>query len=198
MSFICDCLKLPKMEKLQPISCAKLTMSNGEEYTIKVDDLIGVQFIRDDKRIFVRRGRVKDIVIVNRKAITTCEDNVSRLILDCSEQYSIKIIEIKFSDIIKIAGIDYEFEDYSDRITELEPNYIECNRIPTRQNGMYTKEEMHDKITKPNREDVVGMDPNTGVFNDLLSESSTESETTNKETITSGYCVQQRGFPITR
>lgn len=171
MSCMCNNLKLPIMNKYELIRCIKMYMNNGEEYTIKVGDLVGIQFVKDDKRILVRRGRIKDIVIYNRRTLTTSNDNLSHIILDCSEQFTIKILEIKLTDIIKIGGIDDEFEDYSDRIKQLDPNFIVDEytgcKIPVRQNGMYTEEEMVKKITKPDKEDVVKMNPETGVFDDL-------------------------------
>lgn len=133
-------LKLPKAVKLDMVKCVKISMNNEEEYTVKVDDLVGIQFVKDDQRILVRRGRIKDLVVINTKQLSTKEDNVSRIILDCSEQFSVKILEIKFSDIIKIGGIDDDFEDYNDRITELKPDHMkECEngvKIPVREHGM--------------------------------------------------------------
>ena len=164
----CICRKLPIMTDCQLIKCVKISMNNGEEYTIKTDDLVGIQFIRHDERILVRRGRIKDIVVVNKRNLSNCNnDNVSRIILDCSEQFTVKTLEIKLKDIIKIGGIDDVFEDYNDRITHLKPNFIEGNRIPTRYHGMITEEELERKITKPDRDYVVKMNPDTGVFDDL-------------------------------
>lgn len=164
----CICRKLPIMTDCQLIKCVKISMNNGEEYTVKTDDLVGIQFVKHDERILVRRGRIKDIVVVNKRHLSNCNnDNVSRIILDCSEQFTVKTLEIKLKDIIKIGGIDDTFEDYSDRITHLKPNFMEGNRIPTRQHGMITEEELERKITKPDRDDVVKMDPESGVFDDL-------------------------------
>ena len=134
-------LKLPKTTNLEMIRCVKITMNNEETYIVKVDDLVGIQFVKDDKQILVRRGRIKELVVVNERELCTKTDNVSRIILDCSEQFTVKIIEIKFSDIIKIGNIDDEFEDYSDRITNLEPNFIEGCEYPVREHGLVTKEE---------------------------------------------------------
>ena len=138
-----DHLKLPKAVDLDMVKCVKITMSNEETYTLKVDDLVGIQFVKDDKRILVRRGRIKDLVVINKRELSTKEDNVSRIILDCSEQFSVKILEIKFSEVIKIGGIDDEFEDYSDRITELKPDHMEefedGVKIPVREHGMDSK-----------------------------------------------------------
>ena len=167
MSHICNQLKLPFMTECKLIKCVKISMSNGEEYTIKNNDLVGIQFVRNDERIFVRKGRIHDIIIVDKRSLSSHIDNVSRIILDCSEQFTVKTIEIKFKDIIKIGGIDDEFEDYSDRITHLKPNFIEGNKIPTREHGMTTEKELENKIIKPNRKDVVKMDPKTGIFDDL-------------------------------
>ena len=200
MSYFCDLHKLPKLNKYELLTCIKLSMDNGEEYTIKTNDLIGIQFVKDDKRILVRRGRVKDIVVVNRRKLSTIDDNVSHIILDCSEQFSIKIIEIKFKDIIKIGGIDDEFEDYNDRITDLEPNFIDGCRIPTRENGMYTKEEMINKITKPNRDDVVKMD-SSGQFNDLYDMNQNRpdiDELRESKSCNSSCKITSRGFKLTR
>ena len=137
--------KLPKVVNLDMVKCVKITMSNDEEYTLKVDDLVAIQFIKDDKRILVRRGRVKDLVVISSRELSCKEDNVSRIILDCSEQFTVKILEIKFSEVIKIGNIDDEFEDYSDRITELKPDHMkECEHgthIPVREHGMCTKGE---------------------------------------------------------
>lgn len=167
MNCICNHLKLPKMNKYELVKCVKISMDNGENYTIKIGDIVGIQFLKNDKQILLRKGRVKDIVIVNRRTLCTTTDNVSHIILDCSEQFSIKIIEIKLKDIIKIGNVDDVFEDYSDRITELEPNFIEGDKLPVRQHGLVTKEEIVKKITKPDKEDVVKMDPSTGEFDDL-------------------------------
>lgn len=138
-----DNLKLPKAINLDMIRCVKITMNNGDTYTLKVDDLIAVQFVKDDNQILVRRGRVKDLVVINKRELSTKMDNVSHIILDCSEQFTVKLIEIKFSDIIKIGKIDDEFDDYSDRITELHPDHMkECEhgvKIPIREHGMETK-----------------------------------------------------------
>lgn len=133
-------LKLPKAVNLDMVKCVKITMSNEETYNVKVDDLVAIQFVKDDKRILVRRGRIKDLVVVNCRELSTKSDNVSRIILDCSEQFTVKILEIKFSDIIKIGGIDDEFEDYSDRITELIPDhmrgYEDGIKTPVREHGI--------------------------------------------------------------
>ena len=140
-------LKLPKEVDIDMVKCVKITMNNEETYTVKVDDLVAIQFVKNDQQILVRRGRVKDLVVVNQRELCTKTDNVSRIILDCSEQFTVKILEIKFTDVIKIGGIDDEFEDYSDRITQLEPGHIhECEHgahIPPRDHGMHTKEECH-------------------------------------------------------
>lgn len=174
MSCVCNHLKLPIMTDCKLIKCVKISMNNGEEYTIKTDDLVGIQFVRHDERILVRRGRIKDIVVVNKRHLSDCKnDNLSRIILDCSEQFTVKTIEIKLKDIIKIGDIDDTFEDYSDRITHLKPNFMEGNRIPTRYHGMITEEELEKKITKPDMDDVVKMDPDTGVFDDLYTLPST-------------------------
>lgn len=179
----CICRKLPIMTDCQLIKCVKISMNNGEEYTVKTDDLVGIQFIKHDERILVRRGRIKDIVVINKRHLSNCNnDNVSRIILDCSEQFTVKTIEIKLKDIIKIGRIDDVFEDYSDRITHLKPNFIEGNRIPTREHGMITEEELEKKITKPDRDDVVKMDPETGVFDDLVA-SPSDIEIDNKEEV---------------
>lgn len=166
MSCVNRC-KLPKVNKFELVKCIKITMDNGEQYTIKTNDLVAVQFVKNDKTILVRRGRIKEIVTYARKALSTHDDCVSHIILDCSAQFSIQILEIKIKDIIKIGGIDDEFDDYSDRIKQLEPNYIEGNRVPTREHGMLTKEEMIKKVTKPNKDNVVKMNSDTGEFDDL-------------------------------
>lgn len=184
MSCVCNHLKLPTMTDCKLIKCVKISMSNGEEYTIKTDDLVGIQFVRHDERILVRRGRIKDIVVFNRRHLSNCNnDNSSHIILDCSEQFTVKTLEIKLKDIIKIGGIDDVFEDYSDRITHLKPNFMEGNRIPTRYHGMITEEELERKITKPDRDDVVKMDPDTGVFDDLYT-LPPSTENTNNEKVT--------------
>lgn len=184
MSCVCNHLKLPVMTDCKLIKCVKISMSNGEEYTIKTDDLVGIQFVRHDERILVRRGRIKDIVVVNKRHLSDCKnDNSSHIILDCSEQFTVKTLEIKLKDIIKIGSIDDAFEDYSDRITHLKPNFMEGNRIPTRYHGMITEEELERKITKPDRDDVVKMDPDTGVFDDLYT-LPPSTENTNNETVT--------------
>lgn len=138
-------LKLPKAVDLDMVKCVKITMNNEETYTVKVDDLVGIQFVKNDQQILVRRGRIKDLVVVNQRELSTKSDNVSRIILDCSEQFTVKILEIKFTDVIKIGGIDDEFEDYSDRITELKPDHThECEHgthIPPREHGFHTHPE---------------------------------------------------------
>lgn len=217
MSFICNCLKLPKMSKYEMIKCIKISMDNGEDYTIKTNDLVGIQFLKNDKQILVRRGRIKDIVIVNRRTLSTCDDNVSHIILDCSQQFSIKIIEIKLKDIIKIGGIDDEFPDYNNRIKELESNYLKdgscSSQVPTRQGGMITAEEMQKKLSKPNRSNVCKMNQDTGEFNDLydmnlnrpyldelrahevIEEDNIESNTEQKP---EKRKITSRGFPLMR
>ena len=147
-------LKLPKAVDLDMVKCVKITMSNEEVYTVKVDDLVGIQFVKNDQQILVRRGRIKDIVVVNQRELSTKTDNVSRIILDCSEQFTVNILEIKFTDVIKIGGIDDEFEDYSDRITELNPGHIkDCKEngceIPVREHGMHTQKEHCEMHHKP-------------------------------------------------
>ena len=146
-----DHLKLPKPIKLDMLRCVKIDMNNEESYIIKEGDLVGIQFIKDDKLILVRKGRIKDIVVINERCVTNggkSEGGIthaSHIVLDCSEQFSVKIIEIKFTDIIKIGGIDDKFDDYTDRITELKPNCIEDNKFPVREHGLVTKEEIKDK-----------------------------------------------------
>ena len=145
-------LKLPKAVKLDMIRCVKIEMSNEESYTIKEGDLVAIQFVKDDSKILFLRGRIKDIVVINERATTDgCKTNgipnVSHIVLDCSEQFTVKLVEIRFVDIIKIGGIDDEFEDYSDRITELEPNYIHGCNLPVRESGLVTKHEA--KCKKP-------------------------------------------------
>ena len=110
----CICKKLPVMTDCKLIKCIKISMNNGEEYIVKTDDLVAIQFIRNDERIFVRKGRIHDIVLVDKRSLSSRVDNVSRIILDCSEQFTIKTIEIKLKDIIKIGGLDDEFDDYDD------------------------------------------------------------------------------------
>lgn len=173
--------KLPTVTGFSMIQCVRISLSNGEVYTLKINDLVGIQFVKNNERIFVRKGRVKDIVIVNKRNFSTLDDNASHIILDCSEQYTIKLVEIKIKDIIKVGRIEDEFDDYDDRITELDPNFIEGDlHIPTREHGMYTEEEMMNKITKPEREDVVKMDPKTGEFKDLATSNQNSS---NKRTM---------------
>lgn len=142
MSCICNNKKLPTVTDCKLITCVKISMSNGEEYTLKTDDLVAIQFVRCDEKIIVRRGRVKEIIIVNKRQLSCGNDNVSRIILDCSEQFTVKIIEIKLNDIIKIGKIDDEFEDYNDRITELQPNFMTENTIPARDHGMITEQDL--------------------------------------------------------
>ena len=149
-----ECLKLPKAVKLDMVRCVKIEMSNEESYTIKEGDLVGIQFVKDDTKILVRKGRVKDIIVINDKATTDGAKtngipNVSHIVLDCSEQFTVKLVEIRFVDIIKVGGIDDEFEDYNDRITELEPNFIEGDNCPVREGGLVTKQEAK-KNKRPN------------------------------------------------
>lgn len=159
--------RLPSVKYTEPIKCFRIYMDNGEDYTIKTNDMVAIQFVKDNKRILVRRGRIKDFFVVNKRQLSKSFDDVSHIVLDCSEQFSIKIIDIRFCDIIKIGGIDDEFDDYSDRLTTIEPNYIDGDKLPVRKGGLVTEEEVREKITKPNRKDVVKMDPDTGRFDDL-------------------------------
>ena len=142
--------KLPKAKDITPIRCVKISMNNEKEYVIKEGDVVGVQFIKDNL-ILIRKGRIKDIVVINSRQLSAPTDNVSHIILDCSEQFTVKLIEIKFTDIIAIGGIDDEFEDYDNRIKHLEPNHIEGNSIPTRQGGMHTKSDCVSKRGIPLR-----------------------------------------------
>jgi len=169
-----DHLKLPKAVKLDMITCVKVDMSNEESYTVKEGDLVAIQFIKDDRQILVRRGRVKDLVVINDRAITNggkteCGiPHVSHIILDCSEQFSINVIEIKIKDVIKIADINYDFNDYTERVTSLEKNYIDGNKIPVRQGGMITKEEAKKRVTKLDKDNVIKSDnEDDGKFDDL-------------------------------
>lgn len=174
MSFNC-CFpnrgRLPIINNYDILKSIRINMSNGESYTVTVGDIVKVQFIKDDKQILIREGRIKDINIVNRRCLSTANDNVSYITLDASQQFSIKLIDIKLKDIIKIGDITDRFIDYSDVTTELEPNYIEGRedgmKIPTRHDGMVTKEEYINKITKPGKENVVKMDSSSGQFDDL-------------------------------
>ena len=113
-------VSLPKATNLELVRCVKMTMDNGTTYTIKVDDLVAVQFVKNDNQILVRRGRIKDLVVVNSRELSCKTDNVSRIILDCSEQFTVKIVEIKFSSVIAIGNIDDSFDEYTDRVTELD------------------------------------------------------------------------------
>lgn len=196
----CHHKPLPYVKCTELVKCIRLTMDNGKSYTVKIDDMVGIQFIKDDKRILVRRGRIKDIFIVNRRELTTNEDNVSHIVLDCSEQFSVKIIDIKLKDIIDIKGYDDEFTDYSDRIENLEPNYIEGDRLPIRQDGLVTEEEAMNKIAKPNRDDVVKMDPDTGRFDDLYEMNQNRPDLGSlripKETIDDDKKITPRGVAI--
>ena len=149
-------ISLPRVTNLEPVKCVKVYMSDEKEFLIKENDIIAVQFIRDDGRIVVRKGRVKDVIAVNQRELSTPKDNVSRIILDCSEQFSVKVIEIKFKNIIAVGNIDDEFTDYSDRIEKLEPNFMEGNRIPIRHHGM------HSKDCKCNKSSSNGL-PNKGI-----------------------------------
>ena len=137
--------KLPKTVNLEIVRCVKMTMDDGTEYTVKIDDLVGIQFIKNDNQILVRKGRVKDLVVINSRELSTRSDNVSKIILDCSEQFSVKIVEIKFSDVIKIGKIDDEFNDYNDRITELDPSHLEESsdvaEIPVKDQYLHNEDE---------------------------------------------------------
>ena len=114
--------KLPKMVHVEPVLACTIHMDNGESYSFKKGDIVAIQYVNEREHIVVRKGRVKDIVIVNTRNIHTVCDNVSRINLDCSEQFSVHMIEIKFKDIIKVGGVDEEFDDYDDRKTEIEPS----------------------------------------------------------------------------
>ena len=165
------CPKLPHVEDIKMVKCANITMSDGKNFMIKENDLVGIQFIRPDNQIIVRRGRIKDFKIVNKRELSNKVDNLSHIILDCSEQFSVKILEIKLKDIIAIGSIETEFEDYSDRITQLAPNVIEGNiNIPVREGGMVTKKEHFEKLENKKNPPatVVEMNEN-GTFKDLNS-----------------------------
>ena len=71
MNCMCDKRKLPNFVDCEPLKCAKILMSNDEEYIVKIDDLVAIQFIKNDEKILVRRGRIKDIIIVNIYAPNT-------------------------------------------------------------------------------------------------------------------------------
>ena len=199
MNCMCDKRKLPNFVDCEPLKCAKILMSNDEEYIVKIDDLVAIQFIKNDEKILVRRGRIKDIIIVNKKQLSKyVSDNVSRIILDCSEQFTVKIIDIRLSDIIKIGGIDDEFDDYSDRETYIEPNFMKDNGfdgaiIPVREHGMITETEYNNKITKPHMDDVVKMNPDTGRFDDIakVNDNATSVPETKKS-------ITTKGFPLMR
>ena len=136
------CPKLPGVKDINMVKCANIIMTDGKEFLIKENDLVGIQFIRNDNTIVLRKGRIKDFKVVNQRELSNKIDNLSHIILDCSEQFSVKILEIKFKDIIKIDTIDAVFEDYEDRITELTQNFIEGDlKVPVREGGMVTKEE---------------------------------------------------------
>ena len=207
----CDRRKLPIINNYDLIRCIRINMSNGEQYTVKTGDLVGIQFIKNDKQILLRKGRIKEINVVNKRCLSTETDNVSCIILDASEQFSIKLIEIKLKDIIKIGAITDEFPDYSDRITELEPNFVEeCKngvKIPTRHDGMITKEELQNKITKPGRDNVAKMNPCTGEFDDLYTMNQNrpdidylrvEQEEPEEKPKDEPLRVTKRGFRLTR
>ena len=187
----CNCNKLPFVNKYNLLRCIEINMSNGEQYVVKQNDLVGIQFTRGDK-ILVRKGRVKDIVLINRRGISTVDDNVSNIVLDCSEQFTVKTIEIRLKDIIKIGNIEDHFDDYNNRITELDPNFIEDTedgtRIPVRDFGMYTEEDWRNKITKPDKEDVVKVNPSKGRFEDIPAQ----------KTVSQKSPSTFRGFPLMR
>ena len=142
--------RLPRATDLKMLKCVKITMNNGKEYIVREDDIVAIQFVRHDGQIIIRKGRIKDLVVINQRELSTPKDNASRIILDCSEQFSVKVREIKFKDIIDMGGIDHKFEDYSDR-EDIEHNHMEGNKIPIRHGGMCTEEECkcHDKPKLP-------------------------------------------------
>lgn len=154
--------RLPKMVSVLPILACEIRMDNGESYSVKEGDIVAIQYINEREQIVVRKGRVKDIVIVNRRDIHTVCDNVSRINLDCSEQFSVHMIEIKFKDIIKIGNIDDEFDDYEDRITELEPSTIETTgssevKTPVAQKDIIPNVSIPEKKNVQPKGNVVGM-----------------------------------------
>lgn len=177
------CPKLPFVSDIKMIKCANLIMSDGTNFSIKENDLIAVQFIRPDDKIIIRKGRLKDFKIINNRDINNKIDNLSHIILDCSEQFSVKIIEIKIKDIIDIGTFEKEFKDYSERIDHLAPNTLDGNlKVPVREGGMVTKEEqLNSKKEIPN--ETVEMNED-GTFKDL---------TNKKKKAPRGY-----GFVITR
>lgn len=130
-----SCPKLPHVDDIKMLKCISVTISDGRTIVLKQDDVVGIQFICGNN-ILVRRGRIKDFKIVNNRDLLCKTDNLSHIVLDCSEQFSVKIIEIKFKDIVDIRD-DENFTSYEDRITELSPGCIHGNvHIPVRERGM--------------------------------------------------------------
>ena len=120
---------LPRITEVENIKSFKLFF-NDKEYCFKItqDDLISVQYINERDQIVVRRGRIKDIVAIAERG-TNYGDN-SRIILDCSEQYTVKIIEVKINSIIEMGDIDKDdYKDYSNRKTDIEQHRRQC-RVP--------------------------------------------------------------------
>ena len=158
---------LPKARYCRPISCMEILMDNGESYIVRVGELVSVQFIMNDQKIIVRRGRVYDLKIANYKNLSNSySDNISNITLDCSEQFSQKIITIKVKDILRVGGFTEEYPEYPEK-SELEPGWIEGPHHPVRNGGLKYEEETKKHISKPSKSKVNKVDPVTGEFNDL-------------------------------
>ena len=164
---------LPKAKSYKPLPCAEIIMDDGTTYVVRVGELVSIQFIKNDQRVLVRRGRVMDIKIANVKKLSSAEDNVSNIILDCSEQFSNDITDIKLKDILQIRHFNHNFEDLPE-IGELTLGYIEGPHYPVREGGLVEKGQLTEEqntfnnhITKPKKETVIKPDPVTGEFDDL-------------------------------
>lgn len=130
--------KLPSVDNIKMLTCCSVDLSTGKNIVIKQNDLVAVQFVKG-KDIIIRRGRIAEIKVSKTRGIDDKTDNLSCIVLDCSEQFTVKIIEIKFRDVVDIGEVDGEFVDYNNRATELEVSSLrdteEPNIIPVRERG---------------------------------------------------------------
>lgn len=145
---------LPKVKSCRPIACTEIQMDNGDTYVIKVGDVVSIKFIQNDERVIVRRGRVHDIRVSTKRCMNT-DDNISNIILDCSQQFSQKIIEIKIKDVLEINHYNHEYEDLNEK-DKIEHGYIEGPHYPVREGGLEYKGEKKfcESIVTPDKDDV--------------------------------------------
>lgn len=164
---------LPKAKSYKLLPCVEICMDDGSTYITRVGEMVSIQFIENNQRVVVRRGRVMDIKVANIKKLSSAEDNVSNIVLDCSEKFSEDIIDIKMTDILQIRHFNHNFEDLPE-IGELTPGCIEGPHYPVREGGLIYEDQLtedqntfNNHITKPRKDTVNKPNPITGEFNDL-------------------------------